>query len=204
MKVFVFPLSQVLLYPSISKPIYVFEPRYVQMIRDSISEKVPVAIGFVDEPDRFYNYRSGEPLKFVRPIVGYGIPQIVEDRKDGSLLVFLKGNGKARLGQVLASEKTFIVCEATPVEEDLDLHQNLTEDLFLLQKVLVKWLQNHIPDPQARGQFLNQIQTPQEVIGCYASYLVADNDMKQLILETDSINHKVKLISGLLASGEIV
>jgi ATP-dependent Lon protease len=64
-------------------------------------------------------------------------------------------------------------------------------------------MNTHIMDQQTRSQFLNNIKSPEEVIGCYASYMVADHDMQQLILECDDINDKIKLITGLISSGEL-
>jgi ATP-dependent Lon protease len=204
MEVYVFPLSQVLLYPSVSKPLHIFEPRYIQMVQDSLAQAIPIAIGFVDEPLKTFNYRPGEPLHFVRDVVGFGFPTIVEKKPDGSLLIFLHGVGKARLGRVVAKPSSYIVCEAEIIPEKLEMNPQSAQSFLKLQKVFVQWLQLHVPDPQVRAQFLSQIQTPQEVIGCYASYLLADQDMKQLLLEIDDINEKVSLIVGLISSGELV
>ena len=204
MEVFVFPIGQVLLYPSVSKPLHIFEPRYIQMVKDSLEKAIPIALGFVDEPNRTFNYRPGEPLHFVRKVVGFGFPTIVEKKPDGSLLIFLHGVGKARLGKVLDKNTPYISCEAELVPEQLEMSSQIAKSFLRLQKVLMQWTQTHIPDPAVRAQFLTQIQTPQEIIGCYASYLLADHDMKQLILETDDINEKVLLIEGLISSGELV
>lgn len=204
MELYVFPLGQMLLYPSISKPLHIEEPKYIRMVEDSIAQGVPIAIGYVDEPDRAHNYRSGEDLSFVRSIVGYGFPSIVDRKPDGSLLVFLHGIGKAKLGPVKDLGRPYIVCEATTISENLDIRESSSKGFLYLQKVLFQWMNSHIPDPNSRMQFMGQIQSPQEVVGCYAAYLLADHDMKQLILETNDINEKIGLLNRLVLSGEIV
>ncbi|MEZ0391373.1 MAG: LON peptidase substrate-binding domain-containing protein [Pseudobdellovibrionaceae bacterium] len=206
MRVYVFPLGNVVFYPSISKPLNVFEPRYVQMVRDSIAQGVPIALAYVDDPDQEYVYQYGSPLSFVRPIAGYGHPLILEERPDGSLLVFLQGRGKVRLGTAVDLKTPYIACEAEPIVEN-HLMQNsndVVQEFTTINKVLVKWLETHIPEPNNRDQFLRNIRSAEEVIGCFASYLVADHDMQQLLLESDDINEKIHLVSGLIASGEIV
>lgn len=204
MQVYVFPLGHILLYPASAKPLNVFEPRYIQMIHDSVASNIPIAIGFVDEPDREHPYKSGEPLSFVRPIVGFGKPHIVEQRPDGSMVVFLQGAGKARLGKVIDSGKPYIVCEAEELPEIHEVSEKNYGTYLMVQKVLIQWMNTHVLDPQTRAQFITNIRTPEEVVGCYASYMVADHDMQQLILECDDINDKIKLITGLIHSGELV
>lgn len=203
MELFVFPLGHVVFYPSIAKPLHIFEPRYIQMIQDSQSTGTPIAIGYVDEPDRDYKLESGAPLSFVRPIVGYGTPIILEQRMDGSLGVFLQGAGKARLGKVLERKVPYIVCEAEPIQENHNIDMSQAVHFMTINKVLVSWVNTHIQDQVQREHFLKNIRSAEEVIGCFASYIVADHDMQQLILESNDINEKIDLVSGLIRSGEL-
>lgn len=204
MEVFVFPLGHVVFYPSISKPLHIFEPRYVQMVRDSISSGTPIAIGYVDEPHQEYTYHYGKELPFVRQVAGYGHPLILEEREDGSLLIFLKGTGKVQLGSVVDKKTPYIVCDAKPIEENHLMGSQAAGEFIFINKVLRNWLEHRIPEPENREHFLRNLQSAEDVIGCYASYLVVDHDMQQLLLESNDINEKIQLVSGLIASGEII
>jgi ATP-dependent Lon protease len=204
MKVFVFPLGNVVFYPSTSKPLNIIEPRYIQMVRDSISTNTPIALGYVDEPDQEYRYHSGQSLSFVREVAGFGHPMILDERADGTLLIFLQGRGKAKLGTVIDAGAPYIVCEAELINENHLLENSVANEFMMINRVLKSWIENHIPEPQNRDQFMKSINSAEEVIGCFASYLVADHDMQQLLLESNDINEKVHLVSGLIASGEIV
>ncbi len=205
MQLFVFPLGQVLLYPSFSKPFHIFEPRYIQMVEDSIRTGTPIAIGnVIDSTVAQQRYQPGEPLNFVREIVGYGHPVVIERSVNGSIVIFLEGKGKAKLGSVVRSNTTYIVCEAQAVTENHDVGNEHLQTFVTAHKVMISWMNHHISDPHARDQFLTYVKTPEQVIGCYASYLVADHDMQQLILECNDINEKIDLISRLIASGELV
>ncbi len=202
MEVFVFPLGHVVLYPSTAKPLNVFEPRYIQMVRDSIVTGTPIALAHVDEPDVQHVYNYGVPLSFVRSVAGYGHPMILEERADGSLLVFLHGKGKVRLGNAIQREAPYIVCEADPILENHELRAQAVQDFMTINKVLYHWVESHIQEPANREHFIRNIKSAEEVIGCFASYLVADHDMQQLLLESNDINEKVHLVNGLIASGE--
>ena len=204
MEVFVFPLGNVVFYPSTSKPLNIYEPQYVQMVHDSIRRGIPIALGYVDEPDHQYVFEVGSELGFVRPIAGYGVPLILEQKPDGTMVIFLQGQGKVRLGRVLGSDTPYIVCEAEVIPENHQVKNELAMSFMTLNKVLVNWIENHVPDKQNQEQFLKNIQTPEEVLGCFASYLVADHDFQQIILESNDINEKIDLVSRLISSGEIL
>lgn len=204
MKLFIFPIGQGLLYPQFSKPFHILDPKYIQMVEDSVSSGTPIAIGNVLEVNSKYEFHHGKPLAFVKEVVGYGMPIVVERQKDGSVVIFLEGRGKARLGNVVDSKTSYIVCEAEKILENSNVAPDRMRVLSMAHKVMIMWMNQHIEDPHARTQFLKYIQSPEQIIGCYASYLVSDHDMQQLILESDDINEKLDYVERLIASGELV
>jgi ATP-dependent Lon protease len=204
MEVMVFPLGHSLLYPSFSKPFHIYEPRYIHMVEDSIASKTPIAVASVLEPSQSHEYKFGEVLGFVHAVVGYGMAQIVDRNPDGSLVVFLQGQGKARLGRVLDKKTPYLVCEASELAENHNVEREVEPMLLTAHRVMVHWLKYHIPDPRSRENFLNYVKTPEQVVGCYASYLVSDSDLQQLLLESNDINEKLVMINRMIESGELV
>lgn len=202
MKLFLFPLGHVLLYPGTSKPLQIFEPRYLEMVQASMTEHVPIAIGFVDDQGQKLHYEKGKRVEFVRQIVGYGAPQVIETRPDGTLLILLSGQGKAKLGDLIDDTKPYLIVEGEKVEENLTLSSETSSSYLTLQKLLLSWLQNHIPDSRAREQFRSHLRGPEQVIGCVASYLVSDPDLQQLVLEANGLDEKVNLLSGIVGQGQ--
>lgn len=181
-----------------------FEPRYIQMVQDAIKTGTPIALGHVDEPDQEYQYEYGEFLRFVRSIAGFGFPLILEERKDQTMLIFLQGKGKVRLGKVLNEGTPYIVCEADVISENCDLTEQTSGEYFVVHKILMNWINTNVPDPNNREQLIRNIRTPQEVVGCVASYMIPDHDLQQLILESNDINEKIHLITGMISSGEAI
>jgi len=204
MQVFVFPLGQILLYPHFSKPFHIYEPKYIQMVEDSIRLGVPIAVASVFETQPVQEFRFGEPLDFAHRVVGYGHPLIVERMENGSMVIFLEGKGKAKLGATVLTDAPYIICEAEPLTENMQISTQMQGTLMMAQKVMVQWMYQHIADANSRDQFLRYVQTPEQVIGCFASYLVRDPDLQQVILESDDINEKIGIISRLIQSGELV
>jgi ATP-dependent Lon protease len=204
MTVFVFPLGNMVFHPGTSKPLNIFEPRYLQMVKDSLSTSTPIALGFVDEPKEGHQFRMGEKLNFVREVAGIGMPLVIEERDDGTMLIFLQSIGKVRLGKVSAPGAPYIICNAEKLEEAAQIRPENTGLYMTLQKILIQWIHQHIPDENNRQQFLKQVQTPTEVVGTVCGYLIADQDMQQLILEASDINEKIQLLAGLVSSGEVL
>ncbi len=201
MKLFLFPLGHSLLHPGSSKPINIFEPRYLRMIRDSLDLKIPIAICFTDQPTSSLKYAKGQPVAFVRDIVGFGYPEILEQRMDGSMLVLIPCEGKARLGLVLEDDKPYIVAEGEVVSETVELEADRAIAYLNLQKFLVRWIAQHVQDRQVQDQFVRSLLGPIEVVGAAVNYLVRDPDLQQTILETNDINIKIDTISRILQTG---
>ncbi len=204
MDVYLFPMVNVTLFPKTTKPLHIFEPRYIEMFRKSVATKTPVAIGFNDNPSAAGNTVPGYKVDFVREIAGYGSTQIVEERSNGTLLVFIYGMGKVKLGNVKDSDTPFVICETEPIVENTTLDPKAAPLIHGLNNVLARWIHTHIPDAGQRDIFMHNLTGPEEIVGAFASYLVKDYDFQQMILELEDINEKVYYLHRLAESSEIV
>ncbi len=202
MEVFLFPLVNVTLFPKTTKPLNIFEPRYIEMIYKSMETLTPIAIGFIEDPAQVSRVVPGNRVSFVREVCGYGQPQVVERRDNGTLLIFVTGQGKVRLGPVVDKPLPFLVCEAEKVEENIALSEKSSQRLETLQQVLSRWIQSHVPDPRQREIFSRNLKGPEEIVGAAGAYLVKDYDMQQLLLEMPDLDLKVDMLFRLFESNE--
>lgn len=202
MDVFMFPMVNVTLFPRTTKPLPIFEPRYIEMFRRSLSSQTPIAVGFNDNPNAAQNLEIGEKVPFVREIAGFGHAQIVEERGNGTILAFLHGQGKVRLGPV-KEVQPHIICEAEIITENHEIREDAQPAIQGLNNILARWIQNHIPDAAQKEVFMKNLTGPQEIIGAFASYLVKDYDFQQMILELSDINDKIAYLHRLAESAEV-
>lgn len=200
MRLFVFPLGQTLLHPGTSKPLNVFEPRYLRMVRDSIEENIPIAVGFTDAPIDTEKMNVGDPIPQLRSVAGFGMPEILEQRMDGTLLVLIPGEGKAEINHVSDSSRPYLVVNAERIDENHELKESYGITYLNLHRLLVTWIGRHITDKSTQEQFVQSLKGPSEVVGAAVAYLIRDPDMQQLILETNDINNKLDLISGIMST----
>lgn len=192
-KFFIFPLTNINLFPNTTKPLNIFEPRYIEMVNQSIQRGIPIALCFVPED-------SNE----IRPMAGYSIPKVIERRPDGTLLVFMSGQGKAALDlSTIRTEDTVSSMEGQIITEDRVLDENLKGKYLALSEVLVRWVTKHVVDFHQREVFVKSLLGPQEVIGAFAAYLIYDYDLQYEIMEINSLNEQIRFLYRLFESGKL-
>ena len=190
---YLFPLTNVNLFPSTTKPLQIFEERYIQMIQDSIAKKAAIAICFVPEGSQE-----------IRPIAGYGYPQIIESRADGTLIIFINCIGKTQLDlQNLKSVDPYIIAEGQVIEEEHAVLESHQSDFLKLSQVLVRWIKKHVPNQEQQNIFLKSLIGPREVVSAFAAYLVVDYDLQYELIQIHSINDQIKFLYRLFESGEL-
>ena len=193
MKCFVFPLTHANLFPLTTKPLNIFEPRYLQMVEDSLETKTPIALAYV--PENGDTYRS---------ISGFGMPQVIDQRPNDTLLIFLPGQGKIRILQEDTFDtKPYIIAECEIVVENLEVDEALKPKYMTLSKLLVQWVQKHIPDAEQRDVFIRSLKGPQEIVSAFAAYLIRDYDLQYEMMEIFNINDQIRYLHRLYESNEL-
>ncbi|MGZ3690061.1 MAG: LON peptidase substrate-binding domain-containing protein [Pseudobdellovibrio sp.] len=192
-KFFIFPLTNINLFPHTTKPLHIFEPRYIEMVNQSVENGTPIALCFVPEG-----------TSEIRPIAGYAIPQIIERRIDQTLLIFMAGQGKVRLDLSTIQTRDLVSSmSGVLLKEDLVLEESLKAKYMALSEVLVRWITHHITDPIQRDSFLKSLIGPQEVIGAFSAYLIYDYDMQYEAMELTSLREQILFLYRLLESGKL-
>lgn len=202
MELFLFPLVNVALFPKTTKPLNIFESRYLQMVKDAVKYDKYVAIGNVEDPLKIAEVHPGELVNFVNPIVGYGKVQIVEEKSNGYLLIFLYGQGKAKLGPVKEGSNPYIICEATPIVENLVPDMSLKVKINVINHILASWITKYFGNPAQSEMFLRNLDGPEAILSAFSAYLIKDFDLQQMVLEINDINEKIECIYRLIESNE--
>ncbi len=173
------------------------------MIDYAVKSQTPVALAFQDSMDTPAQIVPGQKLNHVRSVAGYGNPNILERRDNGTLLILLQGIGKVNLSYVKATHTSFIVCEAERVQENLKIEEPVKKSLEVLHRVLVRWSTKNISGALERDTFIKSLIGPEELIGAFSAYMLKDYDMQQHILELNDINEKINILYRLTESNEL-
>lgn len=133
-----FPLPGVFLFPGTMMPLHIFEPRYRQMIEDSLDGPGRIVMGTVlegHEPEL-----QGVPP--VHPIAGLGEIMRHDRLPDGRFLILLAGLARVRIREA-ASDRLYRKVESLPLEE----REPDPIDAIALRADLVAALQSRSAEP---------------------------------------------------------
>jgi uncharacterized protein len=198
MKLFVFPLPNMVLQPFTFKPLYIFEPRYLKMIKDSIESETPIGLAsIISECNSKITLKNNKEITFVKKVCGFGFPHIVQQREDGSLIVLIDCIGKVALEKIVDDSRPYAVCEGRIIDELDSVTMKNQVLLDSLKNILVNWINKNSLDKIQKDQFINNLSSASQIIGSYSDFLIKEPEYQQAVLEINDINEKIRFI-GLL------
>ena len=195
-KIPVFPLSNFIIFPKTSVPLNIFEPRYIDMINDSI--KSNKLIGMI-QPKKTNNSKNTIPQ--LHNIGCLGKITTFQESDDGRFLIELKGIIRFEVLKEVKSNKKYRELEINfkNFHEDLlDKEKNLKfSDLELIFKDLKSLFEK-------RGFIINwkalEKQSLDETINALAMASPFTLEEKQILLEAKNLDNRKSKIAEILAT----
>jgi len=189
----IFPLKGVVMFPDTYLPLNIFEPRYLKMIDQAISNENRL-IGMIqtksskEKNNKFTFYRVGCAGKIIK----------FEETDDNRYLITLKGLSRFDLISEKTNDKNFREAKINWESFSKDLNINdKSSDFSTLKTTLKKYFK------------LKNIRANTDAIDTFNDYNFVDqitmicplaNNEKQLLLETNSISKREKLLQTILDS----
>ncbi len=190
-KVFLFPLTNSVLFKKVTLPYHIFEPRYRQMVKDSLAMQIPIAI----VPYHPSNLYRGE-------ICVAGLPHILSTYPDGRMDIYITGSVKCRLTD-FESEDPYKVYNYRTLEEDTSIDESFDIELESLKTLLERWAIHFLPDPVQRETFANTLDDAELLVNYCTVFLVDEWNVKKAVMEAESLKEKIKLILQVIGPKEI-
>ncbi len=192
----VFPLPNVVLFPHLDLPLFIFEPRYQQMLKDVTEKDHIFSIALIKEDIDL----KEEPLP-MHDIVGVGMVKFSTDNDDGTSQIIIGGLSRARLGKQIQSTP-YLIYEIEPLEdiveegnEELALTERIKE-LFIRKEQMTKIVTTeHIEN-------IYQMDDPSRLSDIITFFSTVSFSRKQEVMETLNVNDRLRLVIKLL-EGEI-
>jgi len=175
-RVGLFPLPNVVLFPGQLLALHVFEPRYRRLIRDVISQQLPLAVPRL-EPG-FYSAYYGAPP--VHEICGVGEIREYTELPDGCYNIVVRGLGRVRLVEELRSHPYRMARAEIPSQAPADARVSEA-----LRAELVKQLRRVAPVLPSPAQHL-EARLSADIGACadiVAGTLIDEPDQRQQLLE---------------------
>ena len=191
----IFPLSNFIIFPKTTVPLNIFEPRYIEMINDSM--KSNKLIGMI-QPKNSDNNQE-EPL--LHDIGCLGKITSFKDTDDGRYIIELKGLIRFRITKEIKSTKIIETCEANFDEFDHDLSEKKEDLKFSDLELIFKNLKSLF---EKRGFVINwkelEKQSLDEIINALAMASPFTLEEKQVLLEAENLNIRKNKIAEILST----
>jgi len=188
----VFPLSNFIIFPDTTVPLNIFEPRYIEMVNDSLKKNK--LIGLIQPKGKKVN--SDIDLYEVGCL---GKITSFKDSSDGTCLIELKGLTRFKINKEISSNKLYRECEVDfkDYQNDLSLQkENLKfSDLNLIFKDLKSLFEK-------KGYIINwkslEKQNLNETINALAMASPFSLEEKQVLLESQNLEIRKNKIAEIL------
>ena len=195
-KIPVFPLSNFIIFPKPTVPLNIFEPRYIEMINDSMSSnKLIGMIQPLDQNSVNQEYINLHQVGCLGKIVSF------KETEDNRYLIELKGLIRFQIMNEIKSEKKYREYEVDfkRFNHDLDDKKEKLKfsDLELIFKDLKKLFEK-------RGFIINwkelEKQSLDEIINALAMASPFSLEEKQVLLEAENLNIRKNKIAEILTT----
>ena len=192
-KIPVFPLSNFIIFPKTSVPLNIFEPRYIDMINDSM--KSNKLIGMIQPKSS--NIKPNIPILHNVGCLGKITSFIETD--DGRFLIELKGLIRFEAIKEIKSNKKYRVLEVNYKKFFEDLNNKKEELKFSDLELIFKDLKSLF---EKKGFIINwkalEKQSLDETINALAMASPFSLEEKQILLETINLDIRKNKISEIL------
>jgi len=182
-KISVFPLSNFIIFPNTSVPLNIFEPRYIEMIDDSM--KTNRIIGMVQPksqkkkiPDLYSIGCAGRITSF-------------NEIDNGRYLIVIKGISRFKISKEINNNKPYREYEVSFEEYNKDMFKNFDEIKFTDLELIFKNLKSLF---KKKGYTIDWKELEKQSLDQTINTLVMASpfslEEKQILLETKDINNR--------------
>lgn len=185
----IFPLPNAVFLPGGHLPLNIFEPRYLNMIRDSM--RSDQLIGMIQP-------REGSPSSDLFSVGCAGRITRYEEKNDGRLELVLSGLCRFEIQDELSTTRGYrlVVPNWTAFENDLCAPiLPDTQATLLFKGALRAYLASK--DIQADWPMLDALNV-EDLANSLLSYLPLDSGDKQMLLEADNLSNRLTVFTAIL------
>jgi len=191
-KIPIFPLSNFIIFPSTTVPLNIFEPRYIQMIDDSLKTHriigmiQPKKTGKLKKPDLYSIGCLGKITSF-------------NETDDGRYLIVLNGISRFKIIKEVTSDKLYRECNVS-IEEFIDDLKNEQQEIkFSDLKLIFKNLKSLF---EKQGYSINwkdlEKQSLDQTINTLSMASPFSLEEKQILLESKNLKIRKEKLEEIL------
>jgi len=190
----IFPLSNFIIFPKTTVPLNIFEPRYIDMVNDSM--KSNKLIGMIQPKNKSDNDKKLHDIGCLGKITSF------KETSNKIFLIELKGMIRFKVIEEINSQKKYRECLVSYEKYYEDLNEQKKEGLkFSDLEIIFKDLKNLF---EKRGFIINwkelEKQSLDEIINALAMASPFTLEEKQVLLEAKDLDIRKTKISEILST----
>ena len=194
-KIFIFPLSNFIIFPQTTVPLNIFEPRYIDMINDSM--KSNKMIGMIQPK----NSKDDNNVQNLHEVGCLGKITSFKETEDGRYLIELKGLVRFQTIKEVKTDKKYRIWEVDFNKFSHDLNNEKEKIKFSDLELIFKDLKSLF---KKRGFIINwkelEKQSLNEIINALAMASPFALEEKQILLEAISLDLRKNKIAEILST----
>jgi ATP-dependent Lon protease len=178
----VMTMSQTVLFPQAMMPLFIFEPRYREMLSAVLEKDRIFAVAALDEREE-----HAEALETPYSIAGVGVVRACKQNPDGSSNLILQGLARVELESFVCEEPY----RRARIQQVMSESDGSLQTLRSIQPTLLALVQTQMrlgaDIPKEVFQFLSNINEPENVLDLAIYTLCPSGSFKQELLETRGV-----------------
>lgn len=187
----IFPLNNAMMFPGGNLPLNIFEPRYVNMLKDAMrSDQLIGMIQPRDDSEKAVLFDVGCAGRITR----------YEESQDGRIEVVLTGLCRFKIQEELASTRGYrlVVPDWTAFDCDYDVQEPASEIATISFKTALKSYFNE-NNMEADWTMLERLDV-EELANSLFSFLPITQEDKQLLVEIDTFAERLTAFTAVLGN----
>ena len=190
----VFPLSNFIIFPDTTVPLNIFEPRYVEMINDSM--KTNKLVGLIQPKQN-----NNSSILDLHEIGCLGKITSFKDMSDGRYMIDLNGLTRFQVTKEIENDKPYRECEVSFKNYQDDLNSKKEQLKFSDLELIFKDLKSLF---EKKGYIINwkslEKQNLNETINALAMASPFSLEEKQILLESKNLEMRKNKIAEILST----
>jgi Lon protease-like protein len=185
------------LFPHGGLPLYIFEPRYRKMLDDALEGDCFFAV------TRLLGEEEGNPKNYVSPVGTIGLVRASREQKDGTSQLLVHGVMRVRFTE-WHDERDYPFASIEPVISVFNPETQAKAAMKTLRGAVEDALRSLSEEVQ-NGVFalLDRADDPGLMTDIISQQFIHEADLRQSLLEMDSIGDRIPVICKYLASASL-
>jgi Lon protease-like protein len=192
-EVAVMTLANETLFPQALLPLYIYEPRYRQMLAESLHTHRMFVVAM---------QRQGFSRESPSLVAGLGLVRVCVDNPDGTSHLILQGISRVEVTKTIR-HKPFRISRirmlTTPARDSSAINALMTKLRDLVTERVRQGFKTHPDAPKAHSikgmvTYLNKLHDPDQAADLITSALLPRPDERQMILETIEIEPRLRYL----------